>query len=172
MQVVDFTFRDQFYGGSRTLNYCYQCATCSGGCPVALKTGGEYNPRKIVELSLMGLKERIVRDRDPDPWLCTTCQKCVEFCPQGVQLTEIFTTLKNLCALEGVVPEAFLSQAETIFNTSLAIPLTPPITRRRNQLGLPELRVADPSEVQQLLSGTSLKTILETRAVDESQEGA
>ena len=97
MSVINFEFRNEVLKHNASLSYCYQCSTCSGGCPVALITEGKYNPRKIIEEAILGLQEKLVNEQDPNPWLCSTCQKCVELCPQKVELTEIFTLIKNHC---------------------------------------------------------------------------
>ena len=92
--MVDFEFRNELIKENFSLNYCYQCGTCSSSCPVALITEGEYNPRKIIEQSLLGLKDLLIKDQKPNIWLCCTCQMCVEECPQNVFLTEIFERIK------------------------------------------------------------------------------
>jgi heterodisulfide reductase subunit C len=95
MQMINFEFRNDLIKKDFSLNYCYQCGTCSSTCPVALITNGEYNPRKIIEQSLLGLKDLLLKDQKPNVWLCCTCQMCVEECPQNVFLTEIFERIKN-----------------------------------------------------------------------------
>src|SRR5271157_2025721 len=105
--TINFEFRNQLLKdhASFSLTYCYQCGTCSGGCPVAKETGGLYNPRRLIEKSLLGMKEKLVND--PVLWQCTLCDTCDEACPQHVDLTEIFGVLKNLAVSEGYVPQAY-----------------------------------------------------------------
>jgi len=52
MRMADYEFRQEIIKKEFSLNYCYQCETCSSTCSVALATEGEYNPRKIIEESL------------------------------------------------------------------------------------------------------------------------
>ena len=61
MATIDFEFRNQIIQSDigNTLAYCYQCATCSGACPVAQITNGRYNPRRLILDALLGLKEKI-----------------------------------------------------------------------------------------------------------------
>ncbi|GAB4306155.1 MAG: CoB--CoM heterodisulfide reductase subunit C [Promethearchaeota archaeon] len=154
MQIVDFEYRKELIAGKPSLAYCFQCATCSGGCPVALKTGGKYNPRKIIQMSLLGLGERLVED--PTIWLCSTCQKCVEYCPQRVDLTEIFTEIKNRAVRAGHRPDSFVTQGQAILSSGMAIPLSPAILRRRKQLNLPEFKPAGEGELKVLFDQLKL----------------
>jgi heterodisulfide reductase subunit C len=158
MQMVDFEFRNELIKGAFSLNYCYQCGTCSSTCPVALITNGEYNPRKIIEQSLLGLKDLLLKDQKPNVWLCCTCQMCVEECPQNVFLTEIFEKIKNKIVLLGEpYPETYKMQAISVIQHGLAIPLTQPIIRRRDQLGLPNVETANIKELKKLLDATDFE---------------
>ncbi|MFX1279892.1 MAG: 4Fe-4S dicluster domain-containing protein [Promethearchaeota archaeon] len=158
MQMIDFEFRNELIEDDFSLNYCYQCGTCSSTCPVALITNGEYNPRKIIEQSLLGLKDLLLKDQKPNVWLCCTCQMCVEECPQNVFLTEIFERIKNKIVISGEpYPETFKTQAQSVLDNGLAIPLTPPIIRRRDQLGLPKVESANINEIKKLLDATEFE---------------
>lgn len=149
--TIDYEFRKHFQNLNFSLNYCIQCSTCSGGCPVAKLTNGNYNPRKIIEAALLGLKEKLITMQEPNVWLCVTCQRCVELCPQGVKLTELFDSIKNYCVSNGSIPEAYKSQASMIFKTGMAIPFSDQILQRRKKLHLPSIKVCEISEVQQLM---------------------
>jgi len=157
MSVVNYDFRNEVLKHNASLSYCYQCSTCSGGCPVALLTNGKYNPRKIIEEAILGLKDKLVESQDPNPWLCSTCQKCVELCPQKVELTEIFTLIKNLCFEEQKCPEAFYSQGKAVFDTGVAIPYSNSIVARRKKLGLPEIKIASVEEIKTLMKETNFE---------------
>ncbi|MFX1488496.1 MAG: 4Fe-4S dicluster domain-containing protein [Promethearchaeota archaeon] len=158
MQMINFEFRNDLIKKDFSLNYCYQCGTCSSACPVAYITSGEYNPRKIIEYSLLGLKELLLKDQKPNVWLCCTCQMCVEQCPQNVFLTEIFERIKNEIILSGAsYPDTFKMQAKSIVENGLAIPLTQPIIRRRNQLKLPKIESANINEIKKLLDATAFE---------------
>ncbi|MFX1480558.1 MAG: 4Fe-4S dicluster domain-containing protein [Promethearchaeota archaeon] len=158
MQMINFEFRNDLIKKDFSLNYCYQCGTCSSTCPVAFITNGEYNPRKIIEYSLLGLKDLLLKDQKPNVWLCCTCQLCVEQCPQNVFLTEIFERIKNKIILSGAsYPDTFKMQAKSIVEDGLAIPLTQPIIRRRNQLKLPKIESADINEIKKLLDATKFE---------------
>ncbi len=168
MQMVDFIFRNELIKEDFSLNYCYQCGTCSSSCPVAFITNGEYNPRKIIEQSLLGLKDLLLKEQTPNVWLCCTCQMCVEECPQNVFLTEIFEKIKNRIVLLGEpYPDAYKVQAKSVIENGLAIPLTQPIIRRRDQLGLPKVESADIEEIGKLLNVTNFKKKI--KLIEESK---
>ena len=139
-----------------SLYACFQCGTCSDGCPAASASDGKYNPRIIMEEIVLGQEEMLIHQQDPNVWLCSTCQKCVENCPQGIELTEIFTTIKNECFKSGTCPDSFIMQTKMVYENGLAIPFTPPILRRRDQLGLPQIKVANIEEIQQLMKEADL----------------
>jgi len=157
MPIINFEFRNEVLKHNASLSYCYQCSTCSGGCPVALITGGSYNPRKIIEEAILGLQDKLVEKQEPNPWLCSTCQTCVELCPQKVELTEIFTLIKNECFNTGNVPEAFVAQGRAILENGVAIPYSKAIISRRVKLGLPSIKTASPDEIQKILKITKFE---------------
>ncbi len=157
MSVINFEFRNEVLKHNASLSYCYQCSTCSGGCPVALITNGVYNPRKIIEEAILGLQDKLVETQDPNPWLCSTCQKCVELCPQKVELTEIFTLIKNRCFEAKKCPEAFYSQGQAVLENGVAIPYSNAIIARRKKLGLPEIKTASVDELKVIMKETNFE---------------
>jgi heterodisulfide reductase subunit C len=122
-----------------------------------LITNGEYNPRKIIEEAILGLQDKLVEKQEPNSWLCSTCQKCVEICPQKVELTEIFTLIKNLCFERGKVPEAFIAQGQAVMENGVAIPYSKAILNRREKLGLPTIKTAPIEEIKKILAETDFE---------------
>ena len=139
-----------------SLYVCIQCGTCTEGCPVAPMSNGRYNPRLMIEKILFGQKKMLEGDRDSNMWLCSTCQLCVEQCPQKIELTEIFVSIKNESFEEGNSPEGLQLQAQMIFDTGMSIPFTTSILKRRERLGLSEIKFADSKEIQELLKEVGL----------------
>ncbi|MHA1729599.1 MAG: 4Fe-4S dicluster domain-containing protein [Promethearchaeota archaeon] len=148
---INFDFRKSMLKYNFSLNYCYQCGTCSGGCPIARITNGAYNPRKIIEAAILGFEKKLTEDLEPNVWLCTFCQLCVEQCPQNVDLTEVFLQIKNVAVRKGHAPKGFQVQAETILETGVAIPIGTAIENRRKRLGLPKVKESPVEEIQKLL---------------------
>ena len=160
MSVINFKFRNQVLKHNASLSYCYQCSTCSGGCPIALITNGKYNPRKIIEEAILGLQDKLIEAQEPNPWLCSTCQKCVELCPQKVELTEIFTLIKNECFKIGKVPEGFIKQGQSVLENGIAIPYSNAILSRREKLGLPVIKTAPVEEIKTILKTTKFEIFI------------
>ncbi|MHA1291344.1 MAG: 4Fe-4S dicluster domain-containing protein [Promethearchaeota archaeon] len=157
MAVINFEFRNEVIKHNASLTYCYQCSTCSGGCPIALLTNGKYNPRKIIELSILGFEDKLINEQDSSVWLCSTCQKCVELCPQKVELTEIFIHVKNKSFERGIAPEAFIMQGQAVLENGVAIPYSKAIISRREKLGLPEIKIAPVDELKKIFQATNFE---------------
>ncbi|MFX1309948.1 MAG: 4Fe-4S dicluster domain-containing protein [Promethearchaeota archaeon] len=156
---ANFEFRKQvmdFHIGPDVIKYCYQCSRCADNCPVTAVTEDfytttGYNPRSNILLALLGYKDLLLGGDELVIWGCTVCDTCDEVCPQNIELTEIFTFLKNQSIALGKGPEFIYSQAKTVFDNAKAIPSQPAIERRRDQLGLPAVVAPDVGEVQTLL---------------------
>jgi heterodisulfide reductase subunit C len=148
-EVKGFSIRD-------VIKYCYTCSKCSDNCPVTAVTSGlytttEYNPRQNILMALLGHKSKLIEGDDLVLWGCTVCETCDEVCPQKIELTEVFTFLKNQSINLGKGPAYIYSQTNAVFDHAKAIPSQPAIERRRNKLGLPKIVAPDVSEIQVLL---------------------
>ncbi|MCF2138648.1 MAG: 4Fe-4S dicluster domain-containing protein [Candidatus Lokiarchaeota archaeon] len=155
--------RDEFTDSELgvSLRVCYNCSTCSTSCPVALETGGKFNPRSIIQLANCGFEERLIEDLSPNTWECSMCEVCQEVCPQHVNLHEIFISVKNAAADFGNIPESYTSETNQVYLHGKAVPLQPVIAKRRAQLGLPPSPEVSISEIQHLMDLTPVKLILE-----------
>ena len=132
----DFRKEISKLGEGFSVNYCYQCGTCSGGCP-ALRYTKVYNPRRIMEDVLLGFKEKTLKD--PVLWYCTMCHACLEACPQGVKVSEILILLRNMATEIGAFPEHLKAEVGALLENGLINPGGAAIQRRRQQLGLPDV---------------------------------
>ena len=157
---TNFEFRKQimdYHIGPDVIKYCYQCSRCADNCPVTYVSADfydsdkGYNPRKNILMAILGYKDLLLNADDLTIWGCTVCDTCDEVCPQNIELTEIFTFLKNQSIALGKGPEFIYSQAKTVFESAKAIPSQPAIERRREQLRLPKVIDPDVNEVQTLL---------------------
>ncbi len=145
-----------FHIEPEVIKYCYQCSKCSDNCPVTAVTSDQYtdtgyNPRGNILMTLLGRKDSLLEGDDLKIWGCTVCVTCDEVCPQNIELTEVFTFLKNQSIALGKGPEFIYGQAKAVYENGKAIPPQPAIERRREQLGLPKVSAPDVGEVQSLL---------------------
>jgi heterodisulfide reductase subunit C len=85
----------------------------------------------------------------------------VEVCPNDIELVDIFYLLRNMSVAAGEAPEAYLMQAKTIFENGAAIPMTGPIERRRDQMGLSTPPKASVDEVQTILKETGVDKVIQ-----------
>lgn len=70
---------------------CYQCGTCSAGCPFAEEM--DLSPDTIIRYVILNRVE--VLD-SKTIWLCASCFTCSERCPRDMSLTKIMEALRVL----------------------------------------------------------------------------
>ena len=88
--------------GGEHLNRCFSCGACSGICPVS-QAIPDFDPRKIIHMIRMGLKERLLGS---DLLLyCSSCKSCVFVCPQDVRFAEISSALREMALDQGYLSE-------------------------------------------------------------------
>jgi Fe-S oxidoreductase len=78
--------------GGDAFRLCFQCGTCDAVCP--WNTVRDFSIRKIIREAAFGLTE-IESD---DVWRCTTCGKCLDICPRGVDQIELGVALRRLAS--------------------------------------------------------------------------
>jgi len=91
------------------LNLCIQCGTCTGGCPVKLRS--PLNMRKLVRETHLQTKMAEVLKR-PELWACTTCSTCSIRCPAGVKNVEMIMGIRGILARQGEVPSTIRDALE------------------------------------------------------------
>jgi len=84
--------------GGEAFKLCYQCGLCETVCP--WNNVREFHIRKIINQAKLG----VVPLESDDMWLCTTCRRCVQQCPRGVQIIDIMRAMRRLLVPDGVVP--------------------------------------------------------------------
>lgn len=70
---------------------CYQCGTCSAGCPFASQM--DLLPEKIIRHVLFGMSD--VLDSNAI-WLCASCYLCAERCPRDIDVPRIMEALRQI----------------------------------------------------------------------------
>ena len=97
--------------GGEKLKVCYACGVCTAGCPVS-EVSEEFDPRKIIRMVLMGMKERVLSS--DFIWYCTQCFTCSGHCPQNVKFTDIMRVLGDMAVKKGYVDSSFLQKAKEL----------------------------------------------------------
>ncbi|HXY70794.1 MAG TPA: 4Fe-4S dicluster domain-containing protein [Gemmatimonadales bacterium] len=77
--------------GTRGLNSCIQCATCSATCPAA--DAMDHTPRRLIAMINAGLKDEVLASNTF--WTCASCYACSERCPKEIKPSELMYALKR-----------------------------------------------------------------------------
>ena len=98
-QSVDTNFAQQVRQASgEKLDRCYQCLTCSLGCPVSFTM--DYHPNQVIRMIQLGLKEQVLSSSAI--WMCLGCETCVARCPNEVDILRVMDTLREMSIQEGI----------------------------------------------------------------------
>ena len=152
----NFKYEVTNVSGGHNILRCFQCGTCSAGCPVR-EIDEKYNPRKIIRMVILGMKDRVLSS--DFIWLCSQCETCEERCPQDVRIPEVMDAIKNLAVKKGYIHEAFAKQAETIGELGILYAISDFENKKRDTLGLPKLPTKN-LEVSEIYKITGLDKIL------------
>jgi heterodisulfide reductase subunit C len=79
---------------------CYQCLTCTLGCPMALYM--DYHPDEIVRMVQLGLRDAVLGCSTI--WICASCEACVARCPNDVNIPHLMDVLHQTALREGIKP--------------------------------------------------------------------
>jgi heterodisulfide reductase subunit C len=103
------TFADQVRAipGGEHLQVCYACGTCVSKCMIQQKVEPDYNPRRLLRLVTMGLREEAFAN--PTTWLCSACDLCYTACPQQIHISDVIGAVKQLAVQAG-----YTSPLETV----------------------------------------------------------
>ncbi len=70
---------------------CYQCGTCSAGCPFV--NDMDLSPDEIIRYIILDRKEVL---NSKTIWLCAACYTCAERCPRDINITKIMEALRQI----------------------------------------------------------------------------
>jgi len=138
------------------LYLCYQCGTCTGGCPVT-RLVPEYNVRKIVKHK----KENTIDINDRFLWYCLTCYICYERCPQEVKPIEVLHSITNLISKNGFAPPSLKEGNKTILKIGRSSDITKFTEQKRRRLGLPELKTDVSKDFKEIAKITGLAEMVQ-----------
>ena len=70
---------------------CYQCGVCTATCPWGIVHREPLSVRTFMRQAQLGL-----HGGDESLWLCTTCAQCEAQCPRGVNISDVFRSLRTI----------------------------------------------------------------------------
>ncbi|VEN72837.1 Tungsten-dependent benzoyl-CoA reductase-related protein bamD [Candidatus Desulfarcum epimagneticum] len=89
--------------GGETFRLCFQCGLCDAVCP--WNRVRPFSMRKIIREAAFGLSEI----DGEDIWRCSTCGRCPERCPRGVDQIELGISLRRVASEYEIFPASVKS---------------------------------------------------------------
>lgn len=161
--AIDKEFSEKIKAaGGDSLEYCFQCGTCTGSCPSGRRT--PYRIRQIVRKTNMGLKDEILDD--PNLWMCTTCYSCQERCPRGIKIVDVVKLARNEAAQAGFMAPAHKMTGKFVIESGHGVPINDATKALRKKVGLDELPPTTHTfpealdEVQTILKATGFDSLI------------
>jgi heterodisulfide reductase subunit C/coenzyme F420-reducing hydrogenase delta subunit len=95
------TFADEVKAipGGEHLELCYACGTCVSKCMIQQKVEPDYNPRRLLRMAMMDMKEDAFTS--PTTWMCSACDLCYQACPQEIHISQVIAAVKQLAVDAG-----------------------------------------------------------------------
>ncbi len=84
-------------GSGQKLSACYQCGTCTAGCPCGPAFDVPVN--RIMRAVQLGRREAVLSCRAL--WLCLSCSACTLRCPNNIDVARVMETLRHMAREEG-----------------------------------------------------------------------
>jgi len=94
--------------GGEFVEMCYSCGTCVSKCMIQQKGEPEFNPRRLLRMVMMEMKEDAFDSKTT--WLCSACDLCYPACPQKIHISGVIHAVKSL---------AVKNDKKTIQNTAV-----------------------------------------------------
>lgn len=85
--------------GGELVELCYSCGTCVSKCMIQQKVEPNYNPRRLLRLVMMEMKEEAFES--PTTWLCSACELCYPACPQQIHISGVINAVKAIAVNQG-----------------------------------------------------------------------
>lgn len=165
---LDPSFKDEVtneHGGDQ-IQYCYQCGTCSAGCPIRTITS-DFNPRTIIRKILLGMRDEVLKSKEI--WICSNCYICYERCPQNVRFTDIIFALRNIASREGHIHPSYTKQVELIQSKGRLYEITDFEIDERDDLEMPEIQ-AESDDLKTLFEKTKIWDKINPRKKEEEDK--
>jgi heterodisulfide reductase subunit C len=111
MRSQDNNFKYEIAGQEcgQDLFHCFACGSCTAGCPER-SLDAAYSPRVVIRKILVGLKDEVFEN--PFVEICSAHARCLNECPQGVEIPRLMTALRRLAEKAGYTREGRLVEKE------------------------------------------------------------
>jgi glycolate oxidase iron-sulfur subunit len=103
---ANFKYNLAAQAGGENIKRCFACGACTGGCLISETAGVQFDPRKIIRMITLGMKDEVLSS--PAIWLCLLCHNCSFHCPQDVRFSDVISALRYLAVKEGYIHPSFL----------------------------------------------------------------
>ena len=77
---------------------CFHCHKCTAGCPVV--GAMQYGPDRILRMIALDQFDLLLPSQDI--WLCSGCFTCATRCPNGIDMSAVMDSLRQLALQERV----------------------------------------------------------------------
>ncbi len=162
MEIIKIKYeKDEIVGRHATSEVCFKCSACSKFCPITL-----HVPTYSMEDSFIVHLYRAERERAlRDVWMCCSCEKCLNVCPQDGVPPHVFVDLKETSYKAGFAPDSVYGLVAQLLNAGSAYVVSVSTNKGREKLGLKEIKANDAvtSDLKKLAAKTGLK-VKETNA--------
>ena len=142
--------------GGEHIRTCFQCGTCTVGCPIRA-IDDRYNPRKIIRMVLLGMKDKVLSS--DFIWLCSSCYTCQERCPQDVRITDLMAAIRNYAVKKGYFPKGVSAQVSQLRKFGRMYQIEDFDNKKRTRAELPALPT-ECDEVGKLFDATGLSKLV------------
>ena len=159
LSELDPDFADEIaqIPGGEYIRTCFQCGTCTAGCPIRA-IDERYNPRKIIRMALLGMRDKVLSS--DFIWLCSSCYTCQERCPQDVRITDLMAAIRTLAVRYGHFPRGVAAQVSQLRKFGRMYQIEDFDNKKRERAGLPPLPT-ECDEIAKLFDVTGLSKLIE-----------
>ena len=95
---MEFKYRVQENPSGGDIYKCFSCGTCTAGCPER-DLDPRYSPRRVIKNVLLGMKNDLYSNEFVE--ICSAHYRCLDQCPQGVEIPKLMNAIKNIAEREG-----------------------------------------------------------------------
>ncbi|WP_406662053.1 4Fe-4S dicluster domain-containing protein [Methanolobus sp. ZRKC3] len=141
---------------------CYQCGQCTSVCPMA-EQEQTYKIRKLLQMEKLGLESEEAM-KIPFIFYCTTCYRCQDNCPQGVNIVDGVLEIRAKAVHNGEMLAPHRKVGQMLTDYGHAVPNNDINKEKRINLGLDAMPATVQKSAEQL---EDIRTLLHLTGFDE-----